>query len=74
MASKEPRFEVYEREDGDWGIRLVASNGETIVPPEGYVGSSTKGKIACKRIQQNAARAKIVVIRRNPKRFDEGET
>jgi uncharacterized protein YegP (UPF0339 family) len=29
-------FEIYKREDGDWGFRLKGANHETIVPSEGY--------------------------------------
>lgn len=31
-----PHFELYMRDDGDWGFRLRAANGELIATSEGY--------------------------------------
>jgi uncharacterized protein YegP (UPF0339 family) len=31
-----PHFELYERDDGQWGFRLKAANGEILAGSEGY--------------------------------------
>jgi uncharacterized protein len=30
------RIEIFQHQNGDWGFRLVAGNGETVVSGEGY--------------------------------------
>ncbi len=31
-----PKLEVYEAADGEWRARLIAGNGQIVLPPEGH--------------------------------------
>ena len=59
VAKKNPKFELYKDNAGEFRFRLKASNGEIIATGEGY-----KAKAGCLKgiasVQKNAADAEIV--------------
>jgi uncharacterized protein YegP (UPF0339 family) len=66
-----PRFEIYPRQDGEWGWSLVAGNGETQASGEGYTSrqGATRG---ARTVARNAARAKVVLVDAAPSRRRRG--
>jgi uncharacterized protein YegP (UPF0339 family) len=40
------RIYVFEREDGDFGVRLVGGNGEVVMSSEGYASKGNANRAA----------------------------
>lgn len=54
---KHARFEAYQGKDGQWHVRVRASNGRLVGPTEGYTGGPSKALRAIETMRRAVADA-----------------